>query len=381
MQPRERVLTALDHREPDRVPFDMGAYSATSMVSTAYHRFREYLGLNPVDERLLNIATRVTLFDEDFLNRMKVDTRMIPSHAPDSFELEIVDDETNFMFKDEWGVKWRMPKEHGHYFDMYYHPLNHSENRSIASHQWPEGGDSSRISGLREKAQKYRKEGYLVSFGETIGNGFLNMGAQLEGYDDFFVDIGLGTKRAEEILDKILEIKLDFWDMVLSEIGEFIDVVCERDDLGTQRSPIISLDMYRKHMQPRQKQLYNLIKRKADVKIFFHSCGSVFRFIPDFIEEGVDILNPIQVGAEEMSASRLKREFGSEIVFWGGGVDTQKVLPVCTPAQVREHVKRQIQELAPGGGYIFATDQAIQADVPPENIVAMWESLQEEGVY
>jgi uroporphyrinogen decarboxylase len=351
------------------------------MVRKAYDRFRGYLGLKPVDGEFLNIATQVTLFDEDFLEKMKVDTRMVPTHAPDSFNLDITEDDSSFMFQDEWGVKWRMPKEHGHYFDMYSHPFSHEKNRSVDDFKWPEGGDKSRVSGLREKAKKHREAGYFVSFGETIGNGFLNMGAQLAGYDDFFVDIGLGTKRAEKILDRILEIKLEFWDMVLSEMGEYIDVVCERDDLGTQRAPLISLDMYRKYIQPRQKQLYSFIKKNADVKIFFHSCGSVFRFIPEFIEEGVDILNPLQVSAEEMSASRLKKEFGTEIVFWGGGVDTQKVLPVCTPAQVREHVKRQIQELAPGGGFVFATDQAIQADVPPENIMAMWETLQEEGVY
>ena len=154
------------------------------------------------------------------------------------------------------------------------------------------------------------------------------------------------------------------------------------DDLGTQGGPLISPDMYRRLIKPRQQELFSFIKKKAPhAKIFFHSCGSVYHFIGDLIEAGVDILNPVQVAAADMDSKRLKKEFGNDVVFWGGGVDTQRVLPYGTPQEVRDEVKRRLDDLAPSGGFVFATVHNIQGDVPPENIVAMWETLQEYGSY
>jgi uroporphyrinogen decarboxylase len=140
--------------------------------------------------------------------------------------------------------------------------------------------------------------------------------------------------------------------------------------------------MFREQLKPRLKTLFDCVKRLApDARRFFHSCGNVRPLIPDFIEIGVQILNPVHVGAKDMEPVALKRDFGDALVFWGGGVDTQGVLPYGTPEEVRDDVRRNVEALAPGGGYVFNTVHNIQADVPPENIVAMWEALREYGIY
>jgi uroporphyrinogen decarboxylase len=187
-------------------------------------------------------------------------------------------------------------------------------------------------------------------------------------------------KGVEAFLDKLLEFKIQYWDAFLSAAGDTVNVICEADDYGTQKGTLISANMYRKFMKPRQEKLFSFIKKKYNVKVFLHSCGSVYDIIPDFIEAGVDILNPIQASAAKMDPKTLKKEFGKDIVFWGG-IDTQRVLPYGTPAEVKDEVKRIIDELAPGGGFVLASVHNITSEVPPQNIVAMAEAVREYGKY
>jgi len=186
-----------------------------------------------------------------------------------------------------------------------------------------------------------------------------------------------------EHLDFVCEIKMEYWARALELVGENVTMVHEGDDLAGQDRLLIAPELYRDFLKPRHTRLFEFIRKHAatDVKIFYHSCGAVAALIPDLIESGIDILNPVQVNAADMDTRRLKRLYGKEITFYGGGVDTQRVLPRGTPAEVRAEVRRRIDDLAPGGGFIFATVHNIQADVPPENIEAMWETLQEFGVY
>jgi uroporphyrinogen decarboxylase len=175
---------------------------------------------------------------------------------------------------------------------------------------------------------------------------------------------------------------LAYWQTALAELGDLVDVVTYADDYGTQVSQLISPAMFRKQLKPRVRQIFELQAALAPhARRFFHSDGNVRPLIPDFIEIGVDILNPVQTTAANMDPIELKRDFGKDLIFWGGGVDTQEILPHGTPQEVKDNVKRSIDALAAGGGYVFNTVHNIQADVPPANIVAMWEALQEYGVY
>lgn len=211
---------------------------------------------------------------------------------------------------------------------------------------------------------------------------FFQMSFLLRGFEDFFMDLAANPPLACYLMDKVIELKMKFWGLVLEELGDYITVVALADDLGDQRGPRISLQMYKKYIKPRQKKLIGFIRKIAPhpVYIFLHSCGSVYDFIPDLIEVGVDILNPVQVSAANMDTKKLKKEFGKDIVFWGG-IDTQQVLPRGTTQQVRDEVKRRIDDLAPGGGFIFNPVHNIQEEVPPQNIMAMWEALQDYGIY
>jgi len=182
------------------------------------------------------------------------------------------------------------------------------------------------------------------------------------------------------ILDIMLEFQIGQFDELLSRMGNLVDVILCGDDLATQNHPFVSLDLYRRYIKPRQKRLYEFIKTKTNAPIFYHSCGAMSSFIPELIEIGVNIINPVQVRAGGMDLPKLKKEFGKQIVFWGG-IDTQQILPFGKPAEVRDEVRRRIDELAPGGGYILAAVHNIQADVPPQNIITMFEEALHHGKY
>jgi uroporphyrinogen decarboxylase len=202
------------------------------------------------------------------------------------------------------------------------------------------------------------------------------MAQRVRGMENLMMDMASNEPVAGVLFDRMVDLKLKFWEMALPQLGDLVDVISEADDYGTQVSQLISPRMFRKQIKPRLQTLFARIKQLAPhAKLFFHSCGNVRPLIPDFIEIGVDILNPIHVAAAGMEPTALKRDFGKSIVFWGGGVDTQGVLPTGTVQQVRDDVRRNIDALAPGGGYVFNTVHNIQADVPPENIMAMWQEL------
>jgi uroporphyrinogen decarboxylase len=199
---------------------------------------------------------------------------------------------------------------------------------------------------------------------------------------DLLMDMASSPALAEALFDRLVQIKLDFWEMALPALAGVVDVIAMADDYGTQTSQLISPRMFRRLLKPRLAVLTAAVRRLApDAALFFHSCGNVRPLIPDFIELGFDILNPIHIRADGMEPVALKRDFGRDIVFWGGGVDTQGVLPRGTPDQVKEDVRRNLDALAPGGGYVFNTVHNIQADVPPENLVAMWDAVREYGTH
>ena len=230
---------------------------------------------------------------------------------------------------------------------------------------------------LREIALSYRTSGYAVVLKDAFACIF-EFAQRIVGMENLLMMMITNERAARTLFDKLLKLKLDYWQTALAELGDLVDIVTYADDYGTQESQIISPDMFRRLLKPRVKLLFEtFVKSAPHAKRVFHSDGNVLPLIPDFIEMGVDILNPIHIRAKDMAPDGHKRDYGQDPVFWGGGVDTQGTLPHGTPREVKDDVRRNIEALAPGGGYVFNTIHNIQSDVPPENLIAMWEALQE----
>lgn len=381
MSSRDRVLCCLAHREPDRVPLDIGGSDVTGIHRDAYRSLARCLGMEE-DVPTWHRVQQLALPSEDMLERFEVDVRPLFPNPPESWAVEVRDAGRYLTFEDEWGVEWAMPKLGGLYYDMIGHPLSKvSEAAELAHWRWPDGANQGRFRGLRDRAEELVARGMAVTLAVAYG-GIFESAAWLRGYENFYADLGRRPVLAEAILDATLKFHLDFWAAALTEVGDHLDVAVEYDDLGGQSGLLISPEMYRSYVKPRHKELFSFIKEHSRAAVFLHSCGAVSEVIPDFIEIGVDILNPVQVSAAGMGDTRrLKQEFGDDLTIWGGGIDTQRVLPRGTPDEVKEEIERRIGDLAPGGGFVFSAVHNIQPDVPPENIIAMWEAWKEYGAY
>jgi uroporphyrinogen decarboxylase len=379
MNSRERILAALDHREPDRLPFDLGSTQVSGIHIQAYRNLRAYLDLPVVEPHLCDFIQQLALPDEDIVERLGVDVCGLFPLNSHNWQINDLDVGNAWEYIDEWGITHRRPKPDGLYYSTIKCPLSETGIHPdiLRAYPWPDTSDPQRISGLRQQALDLRSRGKAVVLKGVLA-GIFEMAQRVRGMKTCLMDMMANEAGVCDLFDKLLELKLAFWKMALPSLADVVDVIAEGDDYGTQTSLLISPKMFRRQLKPRLKVLIERIRQLApQARIFFHSCGSVRPLLPDFIELGVDIINPVQVGAAGMDPLALKRDFGRELVFWGGGVDTQTVLPHGTPRQVREDVRRNIDALAPGGGYVFNPVHNIQADVPPENILAMWEALHE----
>lgn len=383
MTSRERTLTALNHREPDRIPLDLASTQVTGISIIAYKNLRHFLRLPPVEPNPCDAIQQICIPADDIMQKFGVDTRGFWPITNHNYDFNDEDDGKYLSHIDEWGLGYRFNKANGLWYDLYISPLagKSLSPELIDNHPWPKGNNPARIDVLRQQALAFRQAGYAVVL-KSVCAGLLEMAIRIRGMENFLIDLMIDEQNAARLLDKILHVKLEYWQMVLGELGDVVDVIAEGDDFGTQTSQLISADTFRKMIKPRQAELISFMNENApNVFIFFHSCGSVREFLPDFIEMGIDIINPVHITAVGMEPHQLKRDFGNDITFWGGGIDTQNTLPHGSPEQVKEEVKRNIDALAPGGGFVFNTVHNIQADVPPENIVAMYEALQEFGSY
>lgn len=377
MNNRTRIKRILNHKEADRVPLDIGVARGCGITIPAYKKLLNYLGIKHRDIKVSKLATQLAEVDEEIYNMLGVGLRPIKLNSIVSSEIK--EEKDYYWFMDEWQRCWKKPKVGGYYYDMVSFPL---AEVPLNKYRWPDPANPARFQGVKEQVKYYRENrDVALVFPFGLGNGFLQMGAELYGFDRWFMMLAAESEKVNAFLDRYLEFKIKFWDALLSRIGDQLDVVCELDDLGTQKGTWISIEMYRQYIKPRQKELFSFIKKKTDAKIYLHSCGSIYDLIPDLIEVGVEILNPVQVSAAKMDTKRLKQEFGKDLVFWGGGIDTQRVLPYGSKEEVEEEVKKRIEDLAPGGGFVFATVHCIQPDVPPENVVTMLETLDKYGRY
>ena len=381
MNSRDRVLLALNHQEPDRVPFDLGGTGLSTIHVTAYQNLRRRLGLPAVEPHVAFVAEQLVLVDDDLAQHLQTDVRPVLPGTASAFAYRYRDEGDYRAYTDEWGIGWRMPKEGGFYYDMYHHPLAKAGSLvEFENYPFPDPLDEDRFAPLRAQAEAAVAQGKAVALAGPCA-GIAEVVSWLRGYEQYYIDLALNQNFVATLLDRLVEFKSAYWERALAEIGHLVDVVVEADDLGGQNAPLMSPRTYRTLIQPRHRRLFSFIKEQAPVKVFYHTCGAVRKLIPDLIDAGIDILNPVQISAAGMDLRELKQEFGRDLVFWGGGVDTQGVLGTATPDEVRAHVQQNIEALAPGGGFVFAAVHDIQANVPPENILAMWETCQESGQY
>lgn len=381
---RSRVEAALNHREPDRVPYDLGGTILTGINQHAYRRLRRCLGLPDAEIQIEDMHQQLAQVHEDVKARLKVDVwGLNPGKVPGATPPPWTEGDYHKII-DEWGIEWWMPVEGGFYYDMRRHPLADIDTvAGLEKSKWPDPVHPARFKGLAERADVLMNQRQVAYVLGRNAPGVWEISLWMRGFENFFCDMVERPAFAEALMDKICEIKMRYWARALEVLGPNVMMISEADDLASQSKCLCSPAMYRRFIKPRHTRLFAFIKKhaKVPVKIFYHSCGAVAPLIPDLIESGIDILNPVQVSAAGMDTRELKQRFGQDLTFYGGGVDTQRVLPRGTPQEVKDEVRRRIDDLAPGGGFIFNTVHNIQADVPPENIVAMWEALQEYGVY
>ncbi len=407
MTSRERVLAALNHQESDRVPVDLSGHRSSGISAMAYARLRDHLGLPRKPIRVYDPVQQLAIVDEDVLQRFHVDTMELgrafaledkywtewtlpdgtPCLMPAWAKPERHDGEWVLRSQASRRVIARMP-ENVWYFEQAHYPfleqddLDHIEAAvpeamwtAVASPPGPivTGPDGPQV--LQDGARRLRQQTDRAIIG-LFGGNLLEFGQFLYRNDNFFMLLAGEPERAHRFLDKLLEIHLRNLDSFLAAAGDSIDVILFGDDLGMQSGPQVSPLMYREFFKPREQVMWKRVKQRTPhLRIMLHCCGGVREILPDLIDAGLDAINPVQITCRGMDAPGLKRDFGAQMTFWGGGCDTRDVLAKGTPAQVREHVRRQVDIWRPGGGFVFQQVHNIMADVPPANIVAMYAAI------
>jgi len=407
MTPRERVLAVLNHKEADKIPVDCGGMRSTGIMGIAYNRLKEQLGIEEGNTKIYDSIQQLTIPEGWYLEKFRIDVvdldRAFSENPDDWQEWNLPDGSPALMpawlkfekkksgwvcVNDDGEIIAEMP-ESSYYFDQKIWPLlgKHKYNfedlpnymkKVMWDHMkgplWKNSSRADFYKILRQKAKKlYEETDYAIMMG--FGGNLFEWGQFLYRTDEFLVNLINHRKEMEKMLDRLTEIHIQNLIPVLEAVSPYVQIIQMGDDLGMQSGPMLSPGLYREVFFPRHKKIYQTVKNRTDMFVFLHSCGSIVDFIPDLIEAGVDIINPVQITARGMEPERLKREFGKEIVFWGGGVDTQHVLPEENPEKVREVTRRNCEIFMKNGGFVFTQVHNIQAGVPPENIIAMYETV------
>jgi uroporphyrinogen decarboxylase len=404
MNSRERVLTALRHEEPDRVPIDLGSMPSTGIMAIAYVKLKKYLGLKGGVVRVYDVGQQLAEPEKEILEMFNVDvislTRTLEPcgpnserwkkwRLPDGNECEVPtwfnpepDGAGGWVIRDGQGrVVSKMPKD-SLFFDSVYHPLEKLESiKVVEDYDW-EGlkiKNDNYFMNLRKRAEYlHNNTTYAIHF--FGAGGVHEWGQGLRGWSNWLLDLTFNKKLASLLLDRMIEVVMYNLKKYVDALKDYVQVIGFGDDLGIQTGPQVSPRVFKEMLKPYYTEMFQYVKKHSKMFVFLHSCGSIYELIPDLIDAGVDILNPVQISARNMEPWKLKKEFGKQVTFWGGGVDTQHVF-YKKPEEVYEHVKNNILAFAPGGGYVFNQVHNIVANVPPENVVAAYKSAYENGHY
>jgi len=370
MTSRERLRAALDHQLPDRVPFDIGGSYATGINQKAYRNLLTHLGSNS-PTRVASQRSDIAWVDEDIRRRLGIDTYPLLPGVPDGSVVQWSED----SYRDEWGVVRKRP--HGGHYYVEIAPLASATLGDLDAYLWPNPDDPGWARGLEAEATRVLQDtdhGLVLS----LPVGFGHQSQFLRGYSAWLADCAADPRFVAALMDRVLEIQMQVVDHLLAAVGDLVDVVLYADDMGFQDRPIMSPAMFRRLVKPRQKRFLEFVKARTRAKVLYHTCGAVNSLIPDFIEAGVDVLNPIQTTAVGIDPVRLKQEFGCDLAFWGA-VDTQHLLPSASPEKVEEVVRELIDTLGHDGGFVVGAANNIQADTPPANIMAMARAVRLAG--
>ncbi len=411
MTSRERILAAIEHREPDRVPVDLGSTPSSGISAIAYNRLKARLNIAGGHTRVYDVVQQLAQPEDEILDRFRVDVVdlgrafdrsdadwrgvVLPdgskAEVPVSFKPRTEPDGSRVAVAPDGTVVARMPAG-AHFFDQACFPyvdgypddfrgLPEAMSKvvwaALPHSPWNHAGDRGFWRALREKALGMKAVGRDRAIMVVCGCNLFEWGTFLRRLDNFLMDLALDPTSVERLLDALMERHLSTLEAVCRAVGDVADILRFGDDLGTDRGTFMRPETYRRLFKPRQAALCAYVKTHSRMKTFLHSCGSIAAIIPDLIEAGYDVLNPVQTNARDMEPERLKREFGADVTFWGAGVDTRAVLNRGTPAEVKDQVKRRMEILAPGGGFVFNTVHNILPDVPPENVLAMFEAVAE----
>lgn len=395
MNHRERVIAAIRHQPVDRLPIDIGGMRSTGIMAVAYNKLKNHLGIQDGEILVFDTMQQLAYVEAPIRDRFDLDVVILDLGMLKGWRNYTLADGTpakisaNFLTEsDGEGGEYSLDEDDGSrvghrpadsfYFDtVATPPLAFAETiDDLDRYDWPVYKDED-LELLRKEARRLHDETDYAILG-SFGGAFLEGGQGLRGWDQFMMDIAGDRKFTEAVLDRMLANSLRNVDMYLDAVGDYIQIIQMGGDMGTQNGPQIRPKVYYEVFQPREKALWGHIhQRKPEVAVFLHCCGGIYDLIPGIIDAGCNILNPVQVSAKGMDPERLKREFGDQICFWGGGCDTQTVLPFATPDEVYAHTRRNIEIFAPGSGFVFTQVHNIQAGVPVENILAMLQAVQD----
>ncbi len=354
MTHRQRARVALAHQVPDRLPLELGGAGITSASRETQQRIRQVLDLRePADPRFPH-------FDDAIQRYFDIDFRAVYMNGLPERHFR-----ADGTAVDEWGVAT--------YHDSHDNPLKAATVEDLKKYPFPNPEDERRYTGMRENAKFLYDETEYAIVGQHAGHGFFEGGCRLRGYEQFIMDCALDQDWVRAFFDILLEINSRMMELQLGEIGEYLDVIWLGDDTCTQRGPYISPKLYQELVKPYFKEYIYRIKQNTNARIMHHCCGSCYKLLPDFLDIGIEVLNPVQPEALDMEHARLKAEFGEEMSFWGG-IGMQQVLSYGSPADVEAAVKQAFHELGSAGGYVLAATHTFTEDVPAENIVALFEA-------
>lgn len=405
MTRRERVLAAIAHREPDRVPIDLGGMRSTGISAIAYAALKRHLGLGGEGPRVYDAVQQLALPEPailDFSGSDVIDLGRAWLTSPSDWTAWTLPDGTpawlpSYARFEPQDGGWIVRSSDGtligempagaFYLSQRHFPLSAWDGDPALLDRLPELMTKvtwsalptapfhkpltpDHLADIRARSRElYQSTDHAIMAG--FGANLLEWGEYLCRFDQFLIDLIENRAKAEALLDKLVEMHLANLDLFLDAVDGYVQIVQMGDDLGSQQATVISPRLYREVFKPRQKIIYERVRRRG-MHVFLHSCGSIVDILPDLIEAGVEIINPVQTSARGMDPVRLKREFGRDVTFWGGGCDTQRVLPQGTPQEVEAHVRERVRTFAPGGGFVFCQIHNILPNVPPANIAAMY---------